>query len=165
MRTLPVLLACCSAIALGSAPPPPSSSADVAAILEAEQEICAAFEREDADWLEAHLDRSFTLVNSAGKVTTAADEIADLRAGTRYDLFRNRDSKVRVYGDAAVVTGITRVEGRARGEGGESDARYAIDFRFTDTYARRSSGWVMVASHASRMDPQPQQGSLSETGE
>lgn len=173
MRTVPVLLACCSAIALGPAPPPPSNSADVAAILEAEREICAAFEREDADWLEAHLDPSFTLVNSTGKVTTAADEVADLRAGTRYDVFRNRDSNVRVYGDAAVVTGITRVEG------GEGDARYAIDFRFTDTYLRRPTGWVIVASHASRMDPQPpreaaasaaapaasMKGSLSETGE
>lgn len=164
MRSLTILLACCSAIALGPAPAPHSPGADVAAILEVEQAICAAFEREDADWLEAHLDPSFTLVNSTGKVTTAADEVADLRAGTRYDVFRNRDSKVRVYGDAAVVTGITRVEGRARAEGSEHDARYAIDFRFTDTYVRRPSGWVMVASHASRMDPQPH-GSLSETGE
>jgi ketosteroid isomerase-like protein len=122
-----------------------SSADDVAAILQAEREICAAFEREDADWLEAHLDPTFTLTSSSGKVTTAADEVADLRAGTRYDVFRNRDAKVRIYGDAAVVTGITRVEGRNEGE------PYVVDFQFTDTYIRKPQGWVMVASHASKL--------------
>jgi len=118
---------------------------DVAAILKAEREIAAAFENEDADWLEKHLDPSFTLTGSTGKVTTRADEVADLRGGTKYDVFRNRDSKVRLYGDAAVVTGITRVEGQAEGK------PYKLDFQFTDTYIRKPEGWVMVASHASRL--------------
>ena len=72
-----------------------SQSEDVAAILKVEREICAAFEREDADWLEAHLDPTFTLTSSTGKVTTAAQEVADLRGGTQYDVFRNRDAKAR----------------------------------------------------------------------
>jgi ketosteroid isomerase-like protein len=122
-----------------------SESEDVAAILKAEREICAAFEREDADWLETHLDPTFTLTSSTGKVTTAAQEVADLRSGTQYDVFRNRDAKIRLYGDAAVVTGITRVEGKSDGQ------PYALEFQFTDTYIRKPQGWVMVASHASRL--------------
>lgn len=117
---------------------------DVAAILQAERDICAAFEREDAGWLEAHLGPGFTLTSSAGKVTTTADEVADLRGGTQYDVFRNRDTQVRVYGDAAVTTGITRVEGKSDGQ------PYALEFQFTDTWIRKPQGWVMVASHASR---------------
>lgn len=71
--------------------------------------------------------------------------MADLRSGTRYRVFRNRDTKVRVYGDAAVATGITRVEG-------DSDGKpYALEFQFTDTYIRAPQGWAMVASHASRL--------------
>ncbi|HVJ36251.1 MAG TPA: nuclear transport factor 2 family protein [Stenotrophomonas sp.] len=124
-----------------------SASADIAAIHQAERDICAAYERADADGLERHLDPSFTLIGSTGKLTTRADEVADLRGGTRYSVFRNRDSQVRLYGDAAVVTGITHVEGRAEGQ------PYALDFQFTDTYVRRSQGWVMVASHASRRAP------------
>lgn len=131
------LLACAPALA--------SEADDVAQIMKVERDLCAAFEREDADYLEKHLDPTFTLVSSTGKVTTRADEVADLRGGTKYDVFRNRDSKVRLYGDAAVVTGITRVEGKA-------DAKpYALDFQFTDTYVRKPEGWVMVASHASRL--------------
>lgn len=135
---LPVLL-------LASGPVMSSEKEDMQQILQAERAICAAFEHEDADWLEQHLDPTFTLTSSAGKVTTRADEVADLRSGTKYDVFRNRDSKVRLYGDAAVVTGITRVEGKSEGK------PYALDFQFTDTYVRKSGGWVLVASHASRL--------------
>lgn len=138
----PLLL---SALLLASAPASSSEKDDVAQILQVEHDISAAFEREDADWLERHLDPTFTLTGSTGKVTTRADEVADLRGGTKYDVFRNRDSVVRLYGDAAVVTGITRVEGSSGGK------PYALDFQFTDTYIRKPSGWVMVASHATRL--------------
>lgn len=141
--TLPRLLM--SASLLASAPAFASEKDDVAQILQVERDISAAFEREDADWLEQHLDPTFTLVSSTGKVTTRADEAADLRGGTKYDVFRNRDSKVRLYGDAAVVVGVTRVEGKSDGQ------PYALDFKFTDTYIRTPKGWVMVASHASRL--------------
>lgn len=127
------------------APALASEADDVMQIMKVERDLCAAFEREDADYLEKHLDPTFTLVSSTGKVTTRADEVADLRGGTKYDVFRNRDSKVRLYGDAAVVIGITRVEGKADGK------PYALDFKFTDTYVRKPQGWVMVASHASRL--------------
>ncbi|HEY9253345.1 MAG TPA: nuclear transport factor 2 family protein [Stenotrophomonas sp.] len=120
---------------------------DIAAIQQAERDICAAYERGDADWLEKHLDPSFTLTGSTGKLTTRAEEVADLRGGTRYSVFRNRDTHVRLYGEAAVVTGITHVEGSADGQ------PYALDFQFTDTYVRRPQGWVIVASHASRRAP------------
>jgi ketosteroid isomerase-like protein len=135
---LPVLL-------FASMPTVAAEKDDLRKILEADHDICAAFEREDADWLEQHLDPTFTLTSSTGKVTTRADEVADLRAGTKYDVFRNRDVKVRLYGDAAVTTGITRVEGKADGK------PYALDFQFTDTYVRKPGGWVLVASHASRL--------------
>lgn len=118
---------------------------DVQQILQVERDISAAFEREDAGWLEKHLDPTFTLTSSTGKVTTRADEVADLRGGTKYEVFRNRDTIVRLYGDAAVATGITRVEGQSDGK------PYALDFQFTDTYVRKPEGWVMVASHASRL--------------
>ncbi|HYG07133.1 MAG TPA: nuclear transport factor 2 family protein [Stenotrophomonas sp.] len=139
---LPLYLLLATILPLATAAATPMQ--DVAAILEAEREICAAYQRGDADWLEQHLDPSFTLTGSTGKLTTRAEEAADLRSGTRYTVFRNSGSQVRLYGDAAVVTGVTHVEGQAEGQ------PYALDFQFTDTYVRRPQGWLMVASHASR---------------
>jgi len=119
-------------------------------VLQAERALSAAFEAEDADWLEQHLDPDFTLTNSRGVVTTRAQEAAELRSGTiQYTVFRNHDSKVRLYGDTAVVIGITSVEGTSGGEA------FKLAFRFTDVYVRRPEEWVMVAGHASRLEATP----------
>jgi len=126
-------------------------AADERAVLEAERIICAAFEREDATWLAEHLDPGFTLTDSRGAVTTRADEVASLGPGkVSYEVFRNRDSKVRFYADTAVVNGVTVVKGSADG------GAFAGEFQFTDVYVRRGKEWVIVASHASRL-PAPAQ--------
>lgn len=64
-----------------------------------------------------------------------------------YDELRNYGMQVRRYGDTALVNGITSVVGESGGE------RFAADFRFTDTLVRRGDGWVLAASHASRLPP------------
>ena len=121
-------------------------ASDERAVLEAERVICAAFEREDAAWLAQHLDPEFTLTDSRGAVTTRADEVASLGPGkVSYDVFRNRDSKVRFYGDTALVNGVTVVQGRA------DTTAFAGEFQFTDVYVLRGKEWVIVASHASRL--------------
>jgi ketosteroid isomerase-like protein len=126
----------------------PAAAPDDAAIVEVLHALCAAYQREDADYVERTLDPGFILVDSTGTVTTRAQEAAELRSGTiRYDMFRNHGMQVRRYGDAALVHGITSVEGEAGGE------RFAADFRFTDTLVRRGDTWVLVASHASRLAP------------
>ena len=61
----------------------------------------------------------------------------------RYDVFRNHGMKVRVYGDSAVVTGITSIKGTSGG------TAFAVDVQFTDTLIKRDGKWRMVASHAS----------------
>ena len=145
MRPLPSCLAFALSLTAATASAQ-DRAADERALLEAERAICDAYQREDATWLERHLDREFTLTSSNGSVSTRADEVAELRAGKiQYDVFRNRDSKVRFDGDAAVVNGITMVQGTASGEA------FKGDFQFTDVYVRRGKEWVIVASHASRL--------------
>jgi ketosteroid isomerase-like protein len=53
------------------------------------------------------------------------------------------DVRVKVFGDAAVVTGRTH----GRGESGKTP--YDVVIRFTDTFVRREGQWQAVASHAS----------------
>ena len=111
-----------------------------------EAELCKAFEDGDAPTLRKDLDATFTLTNSRGEVSDFAqnlDEVA--KREPRYEVFRNHDQNVRVYGDAAIVTGITSVKGRSKGE------PFAADFQFTDTYVSRKGRWLLAASHASRL--------------
>ena len=53
------------------------------------------------------------------------------------------DVKARVFGDAAVVTGLTHGLGEFDG------SNYDVFIRFTDTFVRREGRWQAVASHSS----------------
>jgi ketosteroid isomerase-like protein len=115
-------------------------------IRKVEAALCDALRDGDAAAIERLEDATYTLTNSKSEVTTRADDIADAKKGVRYDEFRNHDQTYRLYGDAAIVLGITSVRGRA------GDKPFAADFRFTDTYVRRADGWRIAASHATRIE-------------
>lgn len=115
-------------------------------LLKAEADACQAFEAGHADALRHALTPDFTLVDSHGKVTNLEQNLAEVAAREPfYDVFRNHDQQVRLYGDTALVVGITSVRGRAGGE------PFAADFRYTDTWIRRRGKWLLAASHASRL--------------
>jgi len=111
-----------------------------------EAQLCHAFEIGDARTLRKDLDVTFTLTNSHGEVSDFAQNLAEVASREpRYEIFRNHDQQVRVYRDAAIVTGITTVKGTSKGDA------FAADFQFTDTYVRRDGHWLLAASHASRL--------------
>ena len=115
-------------------------------ILRVETELLHAWETGDAATVRRDLDPSFTLVDSKGNITDYAANVAEVeKRDPAYTVFRNRDQAVRVYGDSAVVIGITRVEGSSGG------ANFTAEFRFTDTWVKREGHWKLAASHASRL--------------
>jgi ketosteroid isomerase-like protein len=123
-----------------------AQAGDEAAILERIHKACAAFEKGDVDYLLEFLDETFTLTDSRGQVTTREQNLTEVRKREpRYDVFRNHGMKVRVYGDSAVVTGITSIKGTSGGQA------FAVDVQFTDTLIKRDGKWRMVASHASSL--------------
>ena len=113
-----------------------------------ESQLCRAFEMGDAATLRKDLDTTFTLTNSRGEISDFAQNLAEVASREpHYEIFRNHDQKVRIYHDAAIVTGITTVKGTSKGD------PFAADFQFTDTYVRRRGHWLLAASHASRLSP------------
>jgi ketosteroid isomerase-like protein len=78
-------------------------------------------------------------------VVTRAQAIADCKsAAVPIVSFDMDDIAVRVFGDAAVVTGRTTVT-----TGGATPA--TVRLRFTDVFSRRSGTWLVVASHATQL--------------
>ena len=115
-------------------------------ILRVEAELLHAWETGDAATLRRDLDPAFTLVDSKGNITDFAANVAEVeKRDPAYTVFRNRDQAVRVYGDSAIVIGITRVEGSSGG------STFAAEFRFTDTWVKRGGRWRLAASHATRL--------------
>ncbi len=122
------------------------ASKDEGFILRAEAAICSAYESSDADVLRDDLDEHFTLTDSRGVVTSRDQEIAAVaKRDPVYLVFRNHDQKVRVYGDAAVVTGVTTTQGHSGG------STFEGDFAYTDTWIHLDGRWKLAASHASRL--------------
>jgi ketosteroid isomerase-like protein len=61
----------------------------------------------------------------------------------------NDDLRVRIYGDAAIVTG--RIVAKIQ-PSGQSDI--AFQSRFTDTFVRRQGHWQVASRHYSRLPPE-----------
>jgi uncharacterized protein (TIGR02246 family) len=124
-----------------------TSTDESAALLQAEGDGCVAYLHGDADKIANFLTDDYTLTNSKGEITTAADDIEDAKTGrVHYDVFENYDMKVRVYGDhTAVVTGKTKIKGNAQGK------PIDIIVQFTDTFVKRNGRWRLAAGHVSRL--------------
>ncbi len=122
-------------------------SDESAAVLQAEHDGCDAYLRGDADKIANFLTDDYTLTNSKGEISTAADDIEDARSGrVHYDVFENYDMKVRIYDDhTAIVTGKTKVKGNAQGK------PIDIIVQFTDTFVKKSGRWRLAAGHVSRL--------------
>ena len=141
-KLIPILL---SVLVAGSAAAA-DLSRDEKAVIAADDEICAAYQRNDADGLAKLLDAKFTLTNSKGVVSTGPDEVAEVRSGkVKYQVFRNHDYSVRFYGDTAIALGATTIKGTSEGQA------FAGEFKFTDTLVRDKDTWRLVAGHATRL--------------
>jgi len=118
---------------------------DEHSILHNESAICDAFESNDGDSLRNRLDEHFTLTDSKGVVTDRGRIVADVAKGDpTYLMFRNHGQKVQVHGDAAIVTGVTTVQGHDK-----AGSTFAADYAYTDTWIYEDGRWMLAASHAS----------------
>lgn len=119
---------------------------DETAIVQVLHDACKAYLEADVEKLTEFLTEDFTLTDASGAISTRADDIEIAKKGTiKYEVFENHDMKVRLYGDAAVVTGRTRVKGKS----GEN--AFSSEFQFTDTLVRRDGRWQVAASHISKV--------------
>jgi ketosteroid isomerase-like protein len=143
-----------SAAMLAASPASPASPARSASMQEHEvmdvtQAACDAFRLRDIAAMERLLAPEFVLVNSSAEVQTRAEAIAEVRAGDPvYERFENHGMHARVYGDAAVVQGITSLKGLSGGK------PFVVDVRFTDTLVKVDGRWAIVVSHVTRI-PSP----------
>lgn len=117
--------------------------------MEATQAACDAFRLRDLAALERLLAPEFTLVSTTAEVQSRAQALQEVRDGDpQYERFENHSMTARVYGDTAVVQGITSLKGRSSGR------PFALDVRFTDTLVRTDGRWTIVVSHVTRLPRQ-----------
>src|SRR5439155_5201891 len=112
-------------------------------VLRAERELALCYQNSDAACIEQGVTEDSTLTNSKGKITTRADDLAEAtKHDPKYEIFENHDMKVRIYGGAAVVTGITHAIGISRGK--LFDAGFLLIEPFVNDHGR----WRLWAGQA-----------------
>jgi ketosteroid isomerase-like protein len=100
------------------------------------------------DWafVDGILADDYITTDSDGVVANEAQEMAILSSGEEEVMSAKADDfRVRVYGDAAVVTYRWTYKGKVKGKENSGQERY------TDTWIRRGGRWQCVAVHASRI--------------
>ena len=131
-------------LAHGITPEPSSSSRSGAAaqeeIKKIELERNQALLKHDTATLDRMTSDDYTFINQRGELRTKSEILAGFKSGTfNYDAREISDLQVRVYGDAAVVTG------RALQKGVENSKDYSGENRFTRVYMKQNGHWVSVA--------------------
>jgi ketosteroid isomerase-like protein len=139
-------------LASGSPPPEPTVTSRAATgeaeILALEEERNQAILRGDAEALDRMTSDDYTFVTLRGEMRTKAEILKGFASKSfHYDSRTISDLKVRVYGDAAVVTG------RSVQKGTENGKDYSGAYWFTRVYARQRGRWVTVALQTTRIEP------------
>jgi ketosteroid isomerase-like protein len=115
-------------------------------VMQVTQDACQAFLKADAAAADALFAPEFTLVSSRAVVQSRAEVMAEIRnPDTVYSEFRNHSMNAHVFGDAAIVQGITSLKGKS------GDQAFELDVRFTDTLIRSMGKWRLVVSHVTRI--------------
>jgi ketosteroid isomerase-like protein len=144
MRTLMstwVLIVVASLAMLGQEKP--SVSDDEGRILALETAWNHAEEKKDAAALDQLLATSLVYIDYDGSIMNKAEFLENIKAEPLHPAqIINDEMHVRVYGDAAVVTGIYREKGTNKGK------PYQRRGRFTDTWVKQNGGWQCVASQS-----------------
>lgn len=102
--------------------------------------------RGDADALHRLWSNDFVVTVPNMTLMTKPETMGVWRSGQmKFQRYQTSDIRIRVYDDAAVVTGrlqrTRNFNGRAVGD----------DWRFTKVYVRRAGRWQVVAFHASAL--------------
>ena len=136
--------------ALAAAQAPQQASQDAAKIADevraADSRRIAATVKGDAAELGALLAEDLTYTHTTGQVESREEHLAAISAGKLdYQSIVRTEDQVRIYGDAAVVTGRADMKVNAQGK----DLVLAI--RFTAVWVKGEKGWRMVAWQSTRL--------------
>jgi hypothetical protein len=102
-----------------------------------------ALEKQDREGLNKILAREFTFIEPDGSLINRDDYLAD-RSSNASDTesFEIADVKVRVFGDSALVTGISKITERRQGN------RYRFSLRWKELWVREAGKWKVLAGQA-----------------
>ena len=122
-------------------------SQDEEQIRRLEKELIAAILKHDSSTLNSILADDLTAITPMGDLFDK-QKMANIDENLVQESIETDEIQVRVFDNAAVVTGRARVKGRFK------DEDISGQFRYTRVYVRQQERWQMVAYQATRIKQQ-----------
>jgi ketosteroid isomerase-like protein len=105
-------------------------------ILEVEKGFIDAITRNDPEAIERFVTDDWIIINADGGIINRERFLEVIKLGTlTHDMMESQDIRVRVYGDSAVVTALTRSKGKFMGH------EFSMHERSTDVFVRLDGQW------------------------
>ena len=138
---LAVLAGCAMRPAAGD-----DAAATIAALTRQADAWDRAIVRKDLAAIAANMTDDFRQIGSNGEVENRESFLRDLIAPElEIDPYTVEDFEVRLYGDAALLSGRTRMTGRYAG------APFQTHYRYIDIYVRAAGAWRVCSVQTTRI--------------
>lgn len=114
-------------------------------LLKLEEAFAEAIVKNDLEGIGRLVADDWIIIDPKGEIVDRTRFFEVIKSGAlTHDTMQSEDFRVRVYGDAAVVTGVTRTKGKFMGQ------EFSTQERATDVFVRRDGRWLCVLTHLTR---------------
>jgi ketosteroid isomerase-like protein len=114
-------------------------------LLKLENEFAQAITNNDADAVDGFLADDWIIVDPDGGIIDKARFLGVIKSGVlSHELMESADLRVRLYGNTAVVTGLTTTKGKFMGQD------FTSCERATDIFVKQNERWRCVFTQLTR---------------
>jgi ketosteroid isomerase-like protein len=114
-------------------------------LLKLEKEFVEAIVKNDLEGIVRLVTDDWIIIDPNGEIVDRARFFEVIKSGAlTHDMMESEDFRVRVYGDSAVVTGVTRTKGKFMGQ------EFSTQERGTDVFVKGDGRWQCVLTHLTR---------------
>ena len=114
-------------------------------LLKLEKAFAEAIVKNDLEGIGRLVTDDWIIIDPNGEIVDRARFFEVIKSGAlTHDVMESEDFRVRVYGDSAVVTGVTRTKGKFMGQ------EFSTRERATDVFVKRDGRWQCVLTHLTR---------------
>jgi len=114
-------------------------------LLKLENAFAEAIVNNDLESIRRLVTDDWIIIDPNGEIVDRTRFFEVIKSGVlTHDMMKSKDSRVRVYGDSAVVTAVTRTKGKFMGHD------FSTQERATDVFVKRDGRWQCVLTHLTR---------------
>ncbi|MGC1322394.1 MAG: nuclear transport factor 2 family protein, partial [Candidatus Udaeobacter sp.] len=114
-------------------------------LLKLEKAFGEAIVKNDLEGIGRLVTNDWIIIDPNGEIVDRSRFFEVIKSGAlTHDMMESEDFRVRVYGDSAVVTALTRTMGKFMGQD------FSTQERATDVFVKRDGRWQCVLSHLTR---------------